>query len=177
MTSAECIERSRNYDFIDGETGFTLNVAGMNFTENDLVQLSAKFANAHEEMKKIEAGEIKNPDENRKVTHFTDRIAYPSSQLFADVEKFVEDVRSGVIKGSTGKKLDSVVINGIGGSALGPQLLQFAINGPYWNELGGGKRKGYLKIYFTDNTDPAGVSDVMKAVSLKSTLVLSISKS
>ena len=177
MTSAEWTERNRDYAFIDGESGFTLNVAGMNFTENDLGQLSAKFASAHAEMKKIEAGEIKNPDENRKVTHFTDRTAYPSSQLFADVEKFVEDVRSGVIKGSTGKKLDSVVINGIGGSALGPQLLQFAINGPYWNELGNGKRKGYLKIYFTDNTDTAGVSDVMKAVNLKSTLVLSISKS
>jgi glucose-6-phosphate isomerase len=177
MTSAEWTERNKNYEFTDGESGFTLNVAGMNFTENDLGQLSAKFANAHSEMKKIEAGEIKNPDENRKVTHFTDRMAYPSSQLFADVEKFVEDVRSGVIKGSTGKNLDSVVINGIGGSALGPQFLQFAINGPYWNELGRGKRKGYLKIYFTDNTDTAGVSDVMKAVNLKSTLVLSISKS
>ncbi|MCX6983482.1 MAG: hypothetical protein NT118_01850 [Lentisphaerae bacterium] len=177
MTSAEWTERNRNYEFTDGESGFTLNVAGMNFTENDLGQLSAKFANAHSEMKKIEAGEIKNPDENRKVTHFTDRIAYPSSRLFADVEKFVEDVRSGVIKGSTGKNLDSVVINGIGGSALGPQFLQFAINGPYWNEFGRGKRKGYLKIYFTDNTDTAGVSDAIKAVNLKSTLVLSISKS
>ena len=85
MTSAEWTERNKNYEFTDGESGFTLNVAGMNFTENDLGQLSAKFANAHSEMKKIEAGEIKNPDENRKVTHFTDRMAYPSSQLFADV--------------------------------------------------------------------------------------------
>ncbi|HBC86844.1 MAG TPA: glucose-6-phosphate isomerase [Lentisphaeria bacterium] len=171
------LERNKKYSIIDGETGFTLDVAGMNFSEPDLEQLSAKFAKAHEEMKRIEAGAIKNPDENRKVTHFTDRIAYPTSQLFADVEKFVEDLRSGTIKGSTGKKFDSVVINGIGGSALGPQLLQFAINGPYWNELSNGKRKGYLRIYFTDNTDTAGVKDVMMAVDLKSTLILSISKS
>ncbi|HCE45711.1 MAG TPA: glucose-6-phosphate isomerase [Lentisphaeria bacterium] len=171
------MERNMKYTFIDGETGFTLDVAGMNFSEPDLENLSAKFAEANGEMKKIEAGAIKNPDENRQVTHFTDRTAYPSSQLFADVEKFVEDVRSGTIKGSTGKKFDSVVINGIGGSALGPQLLNFAINGPYWNELSNGKRKGYLKIYFTDNTDTAGVKDVMAAVDLRSTLILSISKS
>lgn len=161
----------------DGKTGFSLDVSGMDFNCSDLEKLNAKFVNAHEEMKKIEAGEIKNADEGRQVTHFTDRIDYTTSELFNSVQAFVEDIRTGKITSSTGKKFESAVINGIGGSALGPQLANFAINGPYWNELSSEKRNGYLKIYFTDNTDTAGVADVVSAVDLETTLILSISKS
>jgi glucose-6-phosphate isomerase len=161
----------------DGNTGFSLDVSGMGIDSSELEKLNSKISDAHEEMKKIESGEIKNVDEQRKVTHFTDRVDYACSELFNSVEKFVEDIRSGNITGSTGKKFESAVINGIGGSALGPQLANFAINGPYWNELSSDKRNGYLKIYFTDNTDTAGVLDVISAVDLESTLVLSISKS
>jgi len=161
----------------DGKTGFSLNVSGMNIDKSELDALNAKFASAHEEMKKIEAGEVKNIDEQRQVTHFTDRITYTTSELFKQVEEFVEDIRSGKIVGSTGKKIEFAVINGIGGSALGPQLANFAVNGPYWNELSSEKRNGYLKIYFTDNTDTAGVADVLSAINLEASLILSISKS
>lgn len=170
-------ERKSKYTFIDGNTGFTLNIAGMNFTDNDMDDMSDKFAAAYKEMNRIEAGEIKNPDENRKVTHFTDRSVYSGSKLFMEVEEFAEEVRTGNIRGSTGKKFESLVVNGIGGSALGPQLMQFAINGPYWNELGETKRNGYLKIYFLDNTDTAGIADLVNAIDLETTLVAHISKS
>ena len=160
-----------------GELDFTLNVAGMNFSNKELDVLQEKFAKAHAEMKKIEAGEIKNPDENRKVTHFTDRAAYPHEQLFAKVEKFAKAIRKGRIKSSTRKKFKHAVINGIGGSALGPELMQFSINGPYWNELSETQRKGNPKIYFVDNTDSAGVKDILAVVSLEETLVINVSKS
>ncbi len=175
--ATEWTKRNRDYTITDGETGFSLNVAGMNFTDQDINDLSAKFAKAHIENKRIEAGDIKNPDENRQVTHFTDRMEYPKSADFAAVEKFAEDLRSGTIKSSTGKKFDALVVNGIGGSALGPQLVQFAIKSPLWNELSDEARNGYLKIYFTDNTDTAGVADIAKVVDLETTLVASISKS
>ena len=152
---SEWLERSRKYTVTDKATGFSVAFAGMKFTDADLAGMADKFARAAAEMKKIEAGEIKNPDENRKVTHFTDRIDYPKSKLFADVESFAADVKDGKICGSTGKKFEALVVNGIGGSALGPQLMQFAINGPYWNELSSNARNGYLKIYFLDNTDSA----------------------
>ena len=161
----------------DGRTGFLLDVSGMGYSENTIKELETKCTDAHAEMRKIESGEVKNIDEQRKVTHFTDRASYPESELFAEVQSFAEKVRSGLIKGATGRKFDSVVVNGIGGSALGPQLVNFAINGPYWNELSDEKRNGWLKVYFTDNTDTAGVLDVVSAVDLESTLVLSISKS
>ncbi len=175
--SSEWIKKNMDYTLTDSTTGFSLNVAGMDFYEDDLDSLSDKFVLAHKEMQKIEAGEVKNPDENRKVTHFTDRIDYTNTSLFIEIETFVEDIRTGKIKGGTDKKFTSVVINGIGGSALGPQLIQFAVNSPYWNELTENKRDGYLKIYFTDNTDTIGVTDILNVVDLDTTLILSISKS
>ena len=129
----EWIERNIEYTLVDAASQFSIDFAGMKFQKSDLEALQPKFERAAREMGRIEAGEIKNPDEKRKVTHFSDRRNYPASELFASVEAFAEEIRSGRIKGETGRKFEAVVVNGIGGSALGPQLMQFAINGPYWN--------------------------------------------
>ncbi len=177
MNAIEWKERTRKYTLTDAASAFSINFAGMKFTDKDLEGMKDKFASAFSEMRKLEAGAIKNPDENRKVTHFTDRKEYATSALFNEVKAFAEALRKGEIKGSTGKKFEYAVINGIGGSALGPQLMQFAVNGPFWNELGSRKRKNYLKIYFLDNTDSSGLTDVLNVVKLESTIVANISKS
>ena len=169
--------RTRQYTLLDGETGFTIDLAGMKFTEAQLAELAPRFDAVNDEMAKIEAGAIKNPDEHRKVTHFTDRAGYVESRLFAEVEAFAEDIHSGALKGGTGKRFDAVAVNGIGGSALGPQLMQFAINGPYWNEESAERRHRYLKIYFLDNTDSAGLNDLLAVMDPETTLHLTISKS
>ena len=177
MKNQQWIERNHLYTMICPESGFTFSAAGMKFEQSQLDALKAKFAAAHSEMKKIEAGEIKNPDEQRQVTHFSDRPQYRSSSLFNEVEQFAEAMRSGQILGVTGKKFDAAIINGIGGSALGPQLMNYAINGPCWNELSDAKRHGSLKIYFLDNTDSAGFADVTQVIDPETTLVVNISKS
>ena len=173
----EWIDRCHKYTIIDGESGFQINFAGMNFEDKDIDELGERFGAVNLEMQKIEQGEIKNPDENRKVTHFTDRSIYTGSPIYNEVEDFVAKIRSGEIKGSTGKPFDAAIINGIGGSALGPQLLQMAINGPYWNELSAEKRNHYLRIYFLDNTDTAGLYDALQVCDLETTLVVNVSKS
>ena len=159
------------------ETDFSINFAGMKFTAKNLEDMTPLFKKAAAGIADIEKGKIKNPDENRKVTHFTDRIAYAESKLFKEVEAFAADIRSGRITGSTGKKFDAVIVNGIGGSALGPQLMQFAINGPYYNEWKESERKGNLRIYFLDNTDAAGFADMCKVCDMETSLHLCISKS
>ena len=171
------IERNRTYTLVDAADNFSIAFAGMKFTDADLDKLAPKFERAAREMARLEAGAVKNPDENRKVTHFSDRIEYPKSALFASVEEFAEKVRTGKITGETGRKFDAVVVNGIGGSALGPQLMQFAINGPYWNEKSDAQRNGYLKIYFLDNTDSAEFADLLEVMDPAATLHLVISKS
>ena len=172
----EWIERNRKYTLTDADSGFSVAFAGMNFSEEDLTGMQDKFDRAKREMARLEGGEIKNPDENRKVTHFSDRLSYPESEEFAAVEKFANDIRSGKLNGQGGR-FRSLIVNGIGGSALGPQLLQFAINGPYWNELKGIDRKNNLKVYFLDNTDSAGFADVIAAIDPATTLALTVSKS
>ncbi|MBQ9755636.1 MAG: glucose-6-phosphate isomerase [Lentisphaeria bacterium] len=174
---SQWFERCRKYTITDAESGFEINFAGMNFTDADLEKMAPLFTKANAGIAAIENGEIKNPDEKRKVTHFTDRINYCSSDLYKAVEEFAAKVRSGEITGSTGRPFTAVAVNGIGGSALGPQLLQFAINGPYWNELSAEKRQNGLKIYFLDNTDTAGLADALEVTDLETTLVINISKS
>ncbi|MEA4862932.1 MAG: glucose-6-phosphate isomerase [Victivallaceae bacterium] len=171
------IERETQYTLGCPELRFSLDVAGMKFTDGQLDEMLPALKSAYAGMKAIEAGEIKNPDENRKVTHFTDRIEYSQSELFAAVKNFADGIAQGKILSASGKKFTQAVINGIGGSALGPQLMQFAINGPYWNELSEAKRRGYLKIYFLDNTDPAGIADLEKVLDPETALAVTISKS
>ncbi len=60
---------------------------------------------------------------------------------------------------------------------LGPQLVQLAINGPYWNELSAELRANHPKIYFLDNTDSAGFCDVNRVINLEQSLIVTISKS
>ena len=112
------IERNRAYTLVDAADNFSIAFAGMKFTDADLDKLAPKFERAAREMARLEAGAVKNPDENRKVTHFSDRIEYPKSALFASVEEFAEKVRTGKITGETGRKFDAVVVNGIGGLDL-----------------------------------------------------------
>ena len=162
---------------IDPNSGFTVDFSRMNIAEAQLAAMQEKFDRAVREMAAIENGAIKNPDENRKVTHFSDRVEYRSSELFNDVETFAAALHSGKITGGTGKKFDAVIVNGIGGSALGPQLLQFAVNGPYWNEKSAAERRNCLKVYFLDNTDSSGLKDALELVDLETTLQLCVSKS
>ena len=161
----------------DAYSNFSIDFSRMNIDCNALNNMHGMFADAMREMGALENGAIKNPDENRKVTHFTDRAVYRTSELFREVEEFASAVRNGTVTGGTGKRFDAVVVNGIGGSALGPQLLQFAINGPYWNEKSREQRNNGLKVYFLDNTDPAGLKDLLEVIDLESTLQLCVSKS
>ena len=162
---------------LDAYSGFAIDFSRMNVPEEALAGLKDKFALVVREMGALEAGAIKNPDENRKVTHFTDRAQYRTAPLFNAVEEFAARIRSGELCGGTGKRFDAVVLNGIGGSALGPQLLQFALNGPYWNEMSREQRRNGLKIYFLDNTDSAGIRDLLPLLDLETTLQLCVSKS
>jgi len=166
-----------NMKLLDTYSGFAIDFSRMNISAAALNNLKDKFASAMREMAALEAGAIKNPDENRKVTHFTDRAAYRTAPLFEEVESFARKIRSGELRGATGKRFDAVVVNGIGGSALGPQLLQFALNGPYWNEWSAAQRKNGLKIYFLDNTDSSGIRDLVAVMDPERTLHLAISKS
>jgi glucose-6-phosphate isomerase len=85
------------------------------------------------------------------------------------VNQFAQAVRDGEIKNPAGETFRRALIIGIGGSALGPQLLDDALTD--------GERG--LSLSFFDNTDPEGMERVLRGLrdDLRRTLFVIISKS
>ncbi len=85
----------------------------------------------------------------------------------AKAAAFAEDVRSGELRGATGKTFTDIVNIGIGGSDLGPAMAAIALS-PY-------AQKG-LAGHFVSNVDGAHISDTLKGLDPARTLVLVASK-
>jgi len=73
-------------------------------------------------------------------------------------------------------KFDTLLVLGIGGSALGNIALQTALKDKFWNNLSKQQRKGYLKLYVFDNVDPDTAKSLLKEIDLKKTFINVISK-
>lgn len=149
--------------------------------------LDASFLANHESsirrafaaMRELEAGAIANPDEQRMVGHYwlRDFNRVPDVALREEVvaddrrlRETIAKVHDGTIKSPTGIRFCRVLSIGIGGSALGPQLLAHAL---------GSDARDRMKLYFMDNTDPDGMERILDQLEghLAETLVLVISKS
>jgi glucose-6-phosphate isomerase len=126
-------------------------------------------------MAALEAGAVANVDEGRRVGHYWLRAPHRApdvgtARLVEDtldaVLRFADDVRAGRITAPDGSRFTDVLHVGIGGSALGPQLLVDALAD------GGG-----LRLHFLDNTDPDGIARVLRRVDLRSALTVVVSKS
>lgn len=85
------------------------------------------------------------------------------------MEDFTRQVHSGEIKPPNGEKFTDLLSVGIGGSALGPEFVAAALS----------PISPALKIHFIDNTDPAGIDQVLSQLKdrLNTTLVLVTTKS
>jgi glucose-6-phosphate isomerase len=97
------------------------------------------------------------------------QITAEITSTLAAIKAFAAKVHAGEIAGPKGKFKHLLVI-GIGGSALGPQLVAHALGRP---------RKDKLSAHFFDNTDPDGIDYVLDGLKgqLAKTMVLVISKS
>jgi glucose-6-phosphate isomerase len=80
--------------------------------------------------------------------------------------KFAEGIRSGELKGATGKPITDVVNIGIGGSDLGPVMVTLAL-APYHD----GPR-----AHFVSNVDGAHIADTLKLLNAETTLFIVASK-
>ena len=141
----------------------------------------AELARAHAAMTALEGGALANADEQRMVGHYwlRDPKRAPAAELRREIEDcldhmraFINKVHGGEQRGSTGARFVNLLVVGIGGSALGPQLAASALTGP------GDK----MRPFFFDNTDPDGMDRALQAIGrtpegLAGTLVLVVSKS
>jgi len=76
-----------------------------------------------------------------------------------------------------GQWFESVVVLGIGGSALGARTLRDALLGPLWNQLGDEAREHYPRLFIVDNVDPATVRALLGAIDIRRALFVVVSKS
>ncbi|MFO0659789.1 MAG: glucose-6-phosphate isomerase [Polyangiaceae bacterium] len=166
-------------EFIEvGEVGISLDTSRINFPEGFHSQLAPKVAQMFAAMDALEKGAIANPDEKRMVGHYWLRAAElaPDPALteaintnLTRIESFAADVHSGKIAPQRGGKFKNLIVVGIGGSALGPQLVASALGNP----------GDPITPYFVDNTDPDGIDRVIARIGdgLSSTLTIVESKS
>ncbi|MCA2979765.1 MAG: glucose-6-phosphate isomerase [Myxococcaceae bacterium] len=157
--------------------GLTLDVSKMRFSDAWFAGMQAPLAKALDDMAALEAGAIANPDEGRRVGHYWLRapaLAPPAeaaaiTAALAQVKAFARDVHAGRVTAPSGPRFTDVLLIGIGGSALGPQLASDALGTP----------RDAMRLHFFDNTDPDGFDRVLARLEgrLAGTLTVVISKS
>ncbi len=158
--------------------GFSLDLSLMEIDGDFAASMEPEIQRAFADMAALESGAIANPDEGRMVGHYwlRDAALAPSEELrlailgpLAALKDFAREVHAGTITPPGGGRFQQLLLIGIGGSALGPQLVTQAV--------GAAAR---LPIFFFDNTDPAGMDEVLARLALTGldqTLVIVISKS
>jgi glucose-6-phosphate isomerase len=90
-------------------------------------------------------------------------------------QRMVEEITS--FADGMGQAFDTVVVLGIGGSALGTIALQNALLRPHWNELSDEAREWFPRLYVLDNVDPTTVGPLLDRLDPRRTLYNVVSKS
>jgi glucose-6-phosphate isomerase len=140
----------------------------------------ARSAGLHEKTEAMFSGSIINTTERRAVLHtalrnrsntpvyFRGEDVMPAiNSVLARMRVFTEQVRSGEWCGFTGKTITDVVNIGIGGSDLGPKMVDTAL-AAYGKES--------LKVHFVSNVDQADIVETLKRLNPQTTLFLISSK-
>ncbi len=158
--------------------GFALDLSRLQASEADLKALEPALHRALEQMAALEKGAIANPDEKRMVGHYwlrapelapSDDIREAINLACGQLGTFTTSIHNGSLAPERAKAFRHVLLVGIGGSALGPQLVCDAL-----------ARSGDpMTVHFVDNTDPDGIDRTLASLGgeLPATLTVVVSKS
>ncbi|SDB64060.1 glucose-6-phosphate isomerase [Flavobacteriaceae bacterium MAR_2010_188] len=146
------------------------------------IQLLIELANEvglSQAMDSYFGGDVINKTEGRAVLHTAlrlngdEKVLVDGENVMPEVfevkqkiKEFSDDIISGNLKGYTGKKFESIINIGIGGSDLGPAMVVDAL-AFYGN---------HLKTYFVSNVDGDHLNEVLKNVNPETTLFVIVSK-
>ncbi|KAF2125024.1 glucose-6-phosphate isomeras-like protein [Dothidotthia symphoricarpi CBS 119687] len=176
----EKFSRTFKNDAEDSEILFDFS---KNFITDDTLKLLvelAKEAGLEKLRDDMFAGEKINFTEDRAVYHVALRntsnkkmevagksVVEGVDDVLDHMKEFTEQVRSGEWKGYTGKKIDTIINIGIGGSDLGPVMVSEALK-PYSDRS--------LKIHFVSNIDGTHIAEALKDSNPETSLFLIASK-
>jgi glucose-6-phosphate isomerase len=162
----------------EGRLDLWLDVSRMSHGDEWLAGMESRCVRALEDLARLEAGEPVNIDEGRMVGHYwlRDPDRAPHEALRREIREgvaaakaFAARVHSGETAPPQSDRFRVLLCIGIGGSALGPQLVGDALaDAPP------------LETWFLDNTDPDGMDRVLARIGpdrLAETLVVVTSKS
>src|SRR5213082_3724849 len=177
MAFSSLWQRFQKYFLRYADLDFSIDISRMKFPADFFEKMRPGIEKAFAAMRELESGAIANPSEKRMVGHYWLRnpALAPTPELRANIEesnkrisKFAADVHAGKIADESGRPFHHILLTGIGGSALGPELVADAL----------GSAHDPMDIYFFDNTDPDGFDRVFDKIdSLSQTLVVVVSKS
>nr|WP_298097575.1 glucose-6-phosphate isomerase [uncultured Shinella sp.] len=172
-------DRFSRYSTTLGDFLFDYSKCAVNDAVLDALEALAKEAGVEKKRDAMFSGEIINITEERAVLHTALRnrsntpVLVDGKDVMPDVNAvldamgvFSDGIRSGALKGATGKKITDVVNIGIGGSDLGPVMATLAL-APYHD----GPR-----LHFVSNIDGAHIADTLKTLEAETTLFIVASK-
>ncbi len=146
----------------------------------DLLRQLANETGLSEAISAMFSGESINVTEGRAVLHTALRnrsnkpVLVEGKDVMPDVnavldkmEAFTKRLHSGEWTGYTGKKINTIVNIGIGGSDLGPVMVTEALK-PYW--VPG------ISVHFVSNVDGTHIAETLKLVDPETTLFMIASK-
>ncbi len=192
-------------DRVDGRdlpiaAGLRYNYAAKRVDE-EIMHLLASLAEEQQLTDKFRAladGEVMNTGEQRRVLHHLQRgrLGGRITENGIDLEAFyteqknrcfdfAEQIRSGRLRGSTGKPFTTVVQIGIGGSDLGPRALYHALERADGSDSDGASEDAHrrssseqrIDARFLSNVDPDDAYQVLTGLDLEQTLFIVVSKS
>jgi len=139
----------------DAATGFVVDA--------HLAPASGDIGPALAAMSAIESGSMANAHEQRQVGHYWLRapLLAPTPEVTVQIQDALRSIRA---IDATG--MDTVLQIGVGGSALGPELVIDALRKP-----------NARRFVLIDTVDPVGLTEILRSVDPKRTLVIVASKS
>ncbi|MDD2710375.1 MAG: glucose-6-phosphate isomerase [Verrucomicrobiae bacterium] len=187
MDAKQLWKRYQDYLCVVPPVNCALDISRMNFADDFFERMEPWMQKAFKAMQKLESGGIANPDENRMVGHYwlrSPKLA-PNPTLTRAIEGTLEKVKvfargvhNGKVAPCQGGKFTDLLVVGIGGSALGPQFVSYALGRPSDDKM---------RAWFFDNTDPDGMDLTLAQIAhshgtrghhpLATTLIVVISKS
>lgn len=178
MSQSDAWERYRRFACFVPELGLELDVSRMDIDDAFLASMQGPATAAISAMAELEAGAKANRDEDRPVGHYwlrapdrapTPQIRQEIEQSLESIRGFAQDLYNEIITPERGDGFYVVLVAGVGGSALGPQLLADAL----------GTHDDHMLIRFIDNTDPDGMDRVLAEIDelIAQTLTIVVSKS
>jgi glucose-6-phosphate isomerase len=161
--------------------GLVLDLSKQPWSLSDLAEMLdlARLSAVEAARDRLFSGDIVNRSEGRPVLHMALRAADGAdfrangAPISKEVEaartamrRFADEVRSGALRGATGKPFRSLLHIGIGGSDLGPRLV--------WEALK--PVEPQIDLRFAANVDPAELAQALTGLDPAETLVVVVSK-